>query len=363
MNSSPTQAKVGGKKLLHIEFLRIVAIWLVLFNHTGGMGYFLFASNLDSIFFPIYIFLSVLDAIDIPLFFMISGALLLGKEESIADIYKKRVVRFVIILLAASVVYYFYNWRFNGHSLSLKGFWTAFYGSNVSIPLWYLYSYIGLLMMLPLLRKMVRGMVSKDYLYLFCCYFLLVGILPTVEYLLGQGTLSLSSDFSAPLLTTYNLFYFIMGYYFEKVMDDSRLNKKALLFGGVLSVLAIAASCCMIMYQARVTGVLSETESHGFHGRLIAIPAFTVYTAAKYYFQNHKLRPMVQRIITTVGSTAFGVYLLQGMILPRTEFVYHYFSPIVKAMPACFIWVTTACATGTILTLILKKVPIIKNFL
>lgn len=363
MNTSSTPVKVGQKKLLHIEFLRIIAIWLVLFNHTGGMGYFLFASNLDSAFFPIYIFLSVLDAIDIPLFFMISGALLLGKVESIADVYRKRVLRFAIILLFTSVVYYFYNWRFNGHSLTLKGFWTGFYGSNVSVALWYLYSYIGLLMMLPLLRKMVSSMVSKDYRYLFCCYFLLVGVLPTIEYLFSQGSLSLSSDFSAPLLTTYNLFYFIMGYYFEKIMDDSQINKKVLLIGFALSVLAISISCYMIMYQARITGVLSETESHGFHGRLIAIPTFTVYISAKHFFQNHKISLPLQKIITTVGSTAFGVYLLQGMLLPRTEFVYHYFSPVIKALPACFVWVTTACLIGTILTLVLKKIPIVKNFL
>lgn len=350
-------------RLLHIEGLRILAMFLVLFNHTGGYGYFLYAWNRDSALFPLYIFLSILDAIDIPLFFMISGALLLGKEESISQVYRRRIARFAVTLVVVSGIYYVYNWRFCGGPLNLGDFLATLYGSNVSVALWYLYGYIGLLVMLPLLRKLVRGMEEKDYFYLFACYFVLNGILPVAEYRLSRGAIHLSDSFSAPLVTSYSLFYFVMGYYFEKVMDRSKLTRRNLLLGALASFVTIGISAYMTMFKAGVTGELNEAVSQDFYGCMIAVPAFTVYAAFQALFARVQVGPRTAKCITAVGSATFGVYLLQGILLPRTEFVFHFFDPLIKTLPACFVWITTAFAIGTVITLLLKKIPGIKNFL
>lgn len=57
-------------KRLDIELIRIIAVFFVIFNHTGTMGYFLFASyEPRSIQYWIYLFISVFCKISVPLFF------------------------------------------------------------------------------------------------------------------------------------------------------------------------------------------------------------------------------------------------------------------------------------------------------
>ena len=51
----------NDNKTLHIELLRIIAIYFVIFNHTGDKGFFLFANELESPFFR-FIFLHQLYA-------------------------------------------------------------------------------------------------------------------------------------------------------------------------------------------------------------------------------------------------------------------------------------------------------------
>ena len=70
-------------RLLHIEVLRVIAAFLVIFNHTGSLGFTLFQRYESSTFlYWLYLFFSVLCKIGVPLFFMISGALLLRTGSS-----------------------------------------------------------------------------------------------------------------------------------------------------------------------------------------------------------------------------------------------------------------------------------------
>lgn len=72
--------------LLHIEAIRILAIFFVIFNHTAERGFFLFAMypNTD-IQYWIYMGISVFCKFSVPMFLMISGALLADKEESLKE--------------------------------------------------------------------------------------------------------------------------------------------------------------------------------------------------------------------------------------------------------------------------------------
>ena len=150
-------------RLLHLDFLRIIAIWLVIFNHTSWRGFMLFSVSRESVLFPFYLFVSIFCKIAVPIFFMISGALLLQREESIETLYKKRIAKFIIVLILISFVYFWHQGRLVA-AFNLKESLTEIYRSNVAVGLWYLYSYIGILVMLPLLRVLARGMKKKDYL-------------------------------------------------------------------------------------------------------------------------------------------------------------------------------------------------------
>ncbi|WP_302757565.1 acyltransferase family protein, partial [Dialister invisus] len=106
-----------GKKL-HIEFLRFFCIWLVMFTHTSTAGFSLYLLRPESFFFPFYIAVPFWVKTAVPIFFMISGALLLKKEETISVIFKKRIWRFAQIIFIFSLINYLYFY----HGLNLSFF-------------------------------------------------------------------------------------------------------------------------------------------------------------------------------------------------------------------------------------------------
>ncbi|MDO5399924.1 MAG: acyltransferase family protein [Eubacteriales bacterium] len=328
-----------------------------MFNHTGNAGFTLFTQRTGSLLFPFYLIISILDKMAVPLFFMVSGALLLGKEESIAAVFRKRVLRFGIILLAVSACYFARIWKMYDQSHLLRDFLVLVYSADIADHLWYLYSYLGLLFMLPLLRKMVKSMDTMDYLYFFLCHILLTGLLPMAEFYVGKGHLSLTGNFSVSLLKSSSIFFFVMGYFFERHLDSSAFSRKNILLGVLLSFIAVGITCYMTMFKAKLTGQTGVDIPMDYFSSLIAFPAFCVYGAVKRLFQSVKVSAKMRKIMTQIGSTTFGIYLLEGFLRSGTEFVYTSLEPVLTPLPAALLWIAAALAVGIVLVTILKKIP------
>ena len=137
-------------KILYIEILRIIAAFFVIYNHTGNDGFFLFSiCDVGSIQFWIYMAISIFFKFAVPVFFMISGALLLArKDESLKDLYCKRIFKIVIILFAFSALNYFIELHNLKTQIVLKDFLIRLYSDKLKVYLWYLYSYISFLVSL-----------------------------------------------------------------------------------------------------------------------------------------------------------------------------------------------------------------------
>ena len=99
----------GVRSKVYLDILRIIAIFLVIFNHAPGynkaIGYY-DGENIKNI---IFYMIGTFTKINVPLFLMVSGALLLGKEENWDVILKKRILRMFIVLLLAHLIIYIEN--------------------------------------------------------------------------------------------------------------------------------------------------------------------------------------------------------------------------------------------------------------
>lgn len=166
--------QTANKRLLHIDVLKIIAIYMVLFNHTGSYGFVLFTIEQYSFWYPFYLFNAIFIKIAVPLFFMTSGALLLGKEESYVDILRKRFLKYFLLLIVGSVVEYLYAClRMNHESISVAYFFKTLYTSKHATAYWYFYAYLAYLLTLPFLRKLAKSLESKDYLWMILLYFVM----------------------------------------------------------------------------------------------------------------------------------------------------------------------------------------------
>ena len=78
------------EKKTYLEALRILSAFFVIFMHLPASSYFLNANGISRF---IAIIVSIIIRISVPIFFMISGALLLDKQEDYKTIIKKRFLR------------------------------------------------------------------------------------------------------------------------------------------------------------------------------------------------------------------------------------------------------------------------------
>ncbi|MBQ1550250.1 MAG: hypothetical protein IIZ65_07495, partial [Clostridia bacterium] len=63
------------KKKVWLEVIRIFAVYLVIFNHTGDYGFHYFATLGGGYRYWLFMACSALTVMNIPLFYMISGSL------------------------------------------------------------------------------------------------------------------------------------------------------------------------------------------------------------------------------------------------------------------------------------------------
>ncbi len=110
---------MGSKRnrAYYLDALRVVAIFLVLFNHTGRYGFQLYVTATPLPVQTAYLVISSLCKVAVPLFLMVSGALLLGKDEPVSVVWRKRVLRMVAVLLIFSTFRYVFRYFTLGTSL------------------------------------------------------------------------------------------------------------------------------------------------------------------------------------------------------------------------------------------------------
>ena len=79
---------------VYLDFIRIIAIFLVVVNHTGAFRFPDCPGWLNIGYWCQMIWNDIVK-MAVPMFFMVSGALLLPKEETIVELFKKRILMVV----------------------------------------------------------------------------------------------------------------------------------------------------------------------------------------------------------------------------------------------------------------------------
>ena len=352
----------GRGRKVYIDFLKIIAIYLVLFNHTGKRGFVLFTISRDSPLFHVYLFNAVLIKIAVPLFFMTSGALLLGKEETIKKVVCSRFLKYLTVLMAGSVIQYLYTCLVHkSQPLSVSTFFTRLYTSNFCAAYWYLYAYLAYILMLPLLRCLARAMTEREYLWMFLMYGL-INFLSIIEFLIWKGDKAHNISFDFFITTSY-VFYPLMGYYIDRKMSEKINTWKTVLLMSVISIAAICLCCHMTIYRCSLIGEWKEGSCQTFFNTLIFLPSTTVYLCIKKLFEEFRPKEKICRMISSVSGLTFGIYLIEKICRIGTSPVFLLLNPYIRTLPACWIWIFVSCLAGGIITAIVKLIPPINKFI
>lgn len=344
--------------------MRILAAFFVIFNHTGDSGFFLFSLyERTSVQFWCYGMLAVFCKFSVPLFFMISGSLLLSKEEEpLSKIFLDRVFRIFIILFFWSLFYYFNGIGYDIQAFHFWTFITRFYDSNWNNSFWYLYSYIAFLISLPLLRRLCKALTNKEYLYWIGLVLFFSAILPIAEYRLWQGRHHLNVNVGWMLTST--LFFPCLGFFLRYRTQDFWNRKRLAALWGI-NLLTILISVYMTYYKAGITGECNEYVSQDFFGLFTLVNCTVIYATCQYFFLRVNVREWVAKGIKSVGGSTLGIYLLHFFVMEKLTELGLLTALTgrlnINYMLSGLIYTAAVFIAGYLITLFIKKVPVLKK--
>jgi len=352
-----TKAK---KRVYYFDYIKVFAIFLFVFNHTNYRGFFLFAKETNSPMFYPYMLISIACKIAVPLLFMVSGALLLAKTESLKVLWHKRILKYLSVIIIFSFVRYLFSVYITKEftPFTLLGFFRYIYAAPIETPYWFLYAYLAGFIMLPFLRGIANSLSDHEFKYLFLLQILLGGILPILQYVFRMGSLNLD----VPIITNNIIFYMLLGYYLHNRRSDLSQNKSFMIMASIFSLIAMGLSMYMTIYQYGITNILSENTSQTFF--MSFTPLYVVIVFLEFQKIEHKVNvSRNHRILNYFSSSVFGVYLLEEMFRISLMPIYTSLKSVVGSFTACIIWVVVVVIVGATVTNLLKRLPLVKRIL
>ncbi|MCR5215671.1 MAG: acyltransferase family protein [Lachnospiraceae bacterium] len=338
-------------RTVYFEALRLLAMFCVLFNHSGQEGYWYYTLLGPGVKRVVAIAASSYCKIGVLLFFMISGALLLGKEEEVGTFFRKRILKYLLIILVWNVIYHGYICFVNEEAITWLGILHAITGADTLVSYWFLYSYFGYLCCLPLMRRFVKSMKEADYWYL-------AGL-----YVVGACLFSaLARTNMGQIAVTFPLVvdafvYPMMGHFLANVLQPKYTRVQCIWMSCGAIFLGLGLNVALSEYQAAIFG--------GFHENSLFVFSFLVamgtFSLTKVLLGGGgRLAPSV---ILLLGSGVFGVYLmepyLKAILGPVLQRCFSMFPPVLENL--CYI--AGLLFLGSLLSAGLKKIPGIRTLL
>ncbi len=341
----------GKRKIEYLELLRIIASFFVIVNHTASGEFLAMQPDGRKWFFLVtYFFMS---KTAVPVFLMISGVLLLRH----VDEYRKngaRIIRIVLDIIIFSFIYYVRSWYVNGMSFDLIEFFKLIYQQKITNAYWYLYLYLGLLVMLPLLQRLASAMGRREYLYLIAISVVFLGVMPILIHY-REGLLY-NAGFSSVFLPTLAGLLFL-GYFLE--------NHVEIKWQYVLISVIVIVCCLVFLVSATYAEYQRMPENYLFfddrtHLTITAMAASLFYLARCF---GHVCRVRIfWKIVTWLGGCSFGIYLLSDFFLEVYAPLYQFqLLRHFHVITALLIYEGLIFLTGAAVTAVLRCIPAVKR--
>lgn len=335
------------ERTIYLEICRIIAVFCIMYQHTGGRGADAWMYTESTWVYMMSLTGRIISSIGVPLFWMISGALLLSKREPWEKVYRKRIPRITGALVIFSVVRYFYLCIVGKQSGYMGEFFRHFYTQEIFLPYWFLYEYLGILFILPFLRKMVQNLTEQEKRLLFV---LLLGW----KTLNDISNIHMGVNFVIDLHLYSSISYFILGYLMG---NGQRMRQRGGRRFGIDIGWAVLVTAILYIW------VMSQHSLESLES-LIMVLAITVYDLIRYVGEKSIWNNTVlNHLILWCGSNVFGIYLIKDYLRNLTAFIWEWSVPYISAVPACCIWLLVVFLLGNVLVVGVRRLPVLRNLL
>jgi surface polysaccharide O-acyltransferase-like enzyme len=316
------------KRLLWADAIRILAIYLVVQIHTMNIS---------------------VAKTSIPLFFMVSGALLLGKKEKYTIFFKKRVLKVLIPWIFWTLIYMVYYLYFsNVNDITIKDYfsdnisnttllqWLHYFIRMFFSALWFLPVIFGLYLLTPILRIVIRHSKKFEKYYMLIIWFLFFSLFP---YTFGT---SFFPTYEPNLFFTVFQYsgYFLLGY----ILIKQKLSSKAI--------------ACLVLLFITSAFFMNKSQS-GFLNPFIIICSVSLFCLLYFLFTHIEkyINNMTKKTISLISGASFGIYLIHEIVLGFWRISIFNF---LNSYRIDFFFTLIIFTLSLIIILILKKIPLLK---
>jgi surface polysaccharide O-acyltransferase-like enzyme len=337
----------SSPRLFWPDVVRIIAIYLVIHLHTFPLS--------ENLGLPVTLFnrFVVLSA---PLLVMLSGALLLGKQEDYKTFFKKRCVKVLIPWIVWSFLYMII-WFNLHHSQIITEFfapnisiflsWTRFFFQVFMSNFWFLPMIFSLYLVTPFIRILVKNTAYFDNLYLIALWFFAASVLP----FLSNSPLFPRWEPNIILSPVYYGGYFLLGYMIIKQKILKINNTPILLLIGISPFLV-----SLLPVKERL--IYEFTSGFLLPGTVIAsVFLFKFLFIVSKQLEKYINMP-IRRIIAAVSGASFGVYIIHTML---TNLFEEQIVSVLRLFHGELLLTPIVFCVVTIIVLLLQKIPVLKN--
>lgn len=280
------------------DLFRAFCCFILILNHctSNTIARFAYDGQLDTII------LSSFTALPSSCFFMVSGAYLLRKEQSVRKMLTRSLPKIYVPLLCWSAVYILLSGK-----LEASKFMEMFYQPQKE-HLWFIYSLAAIYLLLPLLSKMFLSLSDNLMYYLLILLLFIPGFWYDINALCEFNLPSLHFAMFWPDL---GLFFF--GAILWKFRD--KVQKRHPAFYLCSWMVGLSLTVLLTSYLAFKNGYAEKSFFHmGSTGRIIMSASVFCFALS---LENLLLRlsNKVKSLILTFGKLSSGVYFIHEIFL------------------------------------------------
>lgn len=303
------------EKQIWIDHLRAVATIAVVFLHVSAPLIYKFGVIPMSWWWIANIFNSTVRC-SVPLFFMVSGALLLPKEQELSVFLKKRFLRIVYPFLFWGMIHILMNLLLKIRSHEVRTLDDVLVStatkisSGVAYHYWYIFVIIGIYLFVPIIGRWARSSSRKELQYFLILWisFTILSLTPVAGFrYFSQLTYFFSGSMG----------FLILGYYLVRFSVVISNRWYFLLILILLIMSALTVTIFGSYYLSSVSGK-SVQSLYSYFSPNIIIVTISVFLL----FQNFNIQQIqISKALSWVSRYSYGIFLSHVLVLTLLSFL------------------------------------------
>lgn len=362
MENNMQTDKSQASRILYLDIIKCISIFLVVFCHTPLLNKNSVVGNIAMI----------ICWGAVTCFFMVTGAIILNKEKKFDfKRYINKLISIYLIICIWKIIYLiFYNFfgyiKINAFSKGQIINYILLFSSLKGIPVghfWFMYVYLSIYIIYPMFNLCFKNFNDyKNLLIFLLLAIFIISILPQTFGLILKYFNINSINFNEIINVnpfgkySHMLFYFLFGGFLYKynLYEKCKKNKIISCISIVLIIIGIIGLMLVKKYYANTfewQGIYLKDGYKWFSTVLLSIGLFVFLQGRKYKFK------YLNKILSYIGKNTMGIFYLHILViqlLMKIDIVQR--GTLVNTLKTIIVVFISA-----IITTLLKKIPVIKK--